>query len=345
MKSKEIVNEGLSPVLYHSTTEVAARAILHSDEFKLSTTEDNIQRKSNSAGRYPYYMSFSRSRSNGYVRMSEMTVILTIDGRRLSNLHPGGPIDYFHYHSDIKFKSDEMEDRLLSKSPTVDNAGRYIKLIEVLLPQFWYSPNIAIKPKAENLRYYEVMVEYAAKSDIPVYFYTSQSDFLSGNRRKSLTVSDMKQFIQPREAVLSEGGAGFNSWVVPSDDTLKREYKVEIELKGRDHLFLSEQDFIDRVKSAPIVSISASEDRMIKNRSRTRNKEELIDLVSSYRSWPEFRNMKTVDAIYQGFENNSPMELPIVIKQSGRTFILTGNTRMDIAFQLGVSPKVIMVEL
>ena len=345
MKSKEIVNEGLSPVLYHSTSEVAVRAILHSDEFMLSATEDNIQQKSKTFGKYPYYMSFSRSRSNEYVRMSEMSVILTIDGRRLATAYSGGPIDYFHYHPEIKFKADEMEDRLLSKNRTVGNAGRYIRLIEVLLPSYWYSSKVTYKPSVANLRYYEVMVEMAAKSDIPVYFYTSQSDFLSGNRKNSLTISELQQFVKKREPALTEDGEGFNSWVVPSDETLKREYKVEIELKGRDHLFQSEQDFIDRVKAAPIVSVSASEDRIIKNRSRTRNKEELIDLVSSYRSWPEFRNMKTVDAIYQGFENNSQMELPIVIKQPGRTFILTGNTRMDIAFQMGITPKVLMVEL
>ena len=344
MKSKEIVNEGLSPVLYHATTEDAVMHILSSDEFKLSQTEANVrERHRGSASKYEYYMSFSRSRSNGYVRMADLTAIITVDGRRLGSQKSGSPIDYYNYYPGLRYKSDEMEDRVLSHSPTIENAHRYLKLIEILIPSYW-ADNQHV-PTDSAVKYYERMVGYADHSETPVYFYLDRSAFLSGNRRKAMSIVQLSEFATSKKTVVTEQTDGFNNWTVPSDDTLKREYKVEIELKGRDHLFLSEQDFIDRVKSAPIVSISASEDRMIKNRSRTRNKEELIDLVSSYRSWPEFRNMKTVDAIYQGFENNSPMELPIVIKQPGRTFILTGNTRMDIAFQMGVSPKVIMVEL
>jgi FlaA1/EpsC-like NDP-sugar epimerase len=72
---------------------------------------------------------------------------------------------------------------------------------------------------------------------------------------------------------------------------------------------------------------------------------ELLDLIKSYRSYPEYRNEETLKAIYDGFKNNQPMDLPIVIEfKDGYKRIFSGNTRMDIAFQLGINPKVLLIK-
>jgi len=136
----------------------------------------------------------------------------------------------------------------------------------------------------------------------------------------------------------------FSNWKTPSLSQLKQEFKVEQELKGR-HFWKDEEDFLNAVKDGKIVTITPSEDQNINYRSHTDSYEELLDLIKSYRSYPEYRNEKTLKAIYDGFKNNQPMDLPIVIEFSnGNKRIFSGNTRMDIAFQLGINPKVLLVK-
>ena len=136
----------------------------------------------------------------------------------------------------------------------------------------------------------------------------------------------------------------FSNWKTPSLSQLKQEFKVEQVLKNR-HYWNSEEDFLKAVKNGRIVTITPEEDQTISNRSYTESYDELLNLIQSYRSYPEFRNEETLQAIYDGFKNNKPMDLPIVIELSnGRKRIFSGNTRMDIAFQLGINPKVLLVK-
>jgi hypothetical protein len=102
---------------------------------------------------------------------------------------------------------------------------------------------------------------------------------------------------------------------------------------------------LNAIKNGKIVTITPSEDQNIDYRSGTESYDELLDLIQSYRSYPEFRNEETLKAIYDGFKNNESIDLPIVIElQDGSKRIFSGNTRMDIAFQLGIDPKVILVK-
>ena len=75
-----------------------------------------------------------------------------------------------------------------------------------------------------------------------------------------------------------EGKINFTNWVVPSDDVLKREYKVEHTLKGL-HYFTSEKDFIDAVKGGKITTINNAIDRTIQRRSRTSDFDSLFRLI------------------------------------------------------------------
>lgn len=136
----------------------------------------------------------------------------------------------------------------------------------------------------------------------------------------------------------------FDNWKLPSLEQLMLEYKVEHTLKGND-FWDSEEDFLEAVENGEIISISKEEDRNISYRSRTRSKEDLLSLIRGYRSYPQFRNEKTIEKIYEGFMENKPMDLPIVIEfANGRRRIFSGNTRLDIAFQLGITPKVLLVQ-
>jgi hypothetical protein len=137
---------------------------------------------------------------------------------------------------------------------------------------------------------------------------------------------------------------GFSNWVMPSESKLKQEFKIEQEMKGNE-FWENEEDFLNAVKNGKITTINSNEDQDIDYRSGTTSYEELLDLIQGYRSYPEFRNEKTLKAIYDGFKNNQAMDYPIVIEdENGAKRIFSGNTRMDIAFQLGIDPKVLLVK-
>ena len=136
----------------------------------------------------------------------------------------------------------------------------------------------------------------------------------------------------------------FDNWVVPPLDKLKLEYHIEHQLKGH-QFFESERDFLKSVKQGVIIDVTPAIDCKINYRSRTNTYDELINLIRSYRSYPKFRNEKTVDKIYDGFKNNSKMELPIIIEfPDGSMRIFSGNTRLDVAFQLGIIPKALLIQ-
>jgi hypothetical protein len=152
------------------------------------------------------------------------------------------------------------------------------------------------------------------------------------------------------ESLLLEN-ASFNKWVMPKDDVIAREYKVEYELKGLGRLygnpFPTAKDFVTAAKNAKVVSITRAMDSSVSYRSGVSgSREELVSLLKTYRSWPEFRNDKTVDDLYKGFGENKPMEMPIIIKSGNRMRIFSGNTRIDVAFQMGLtSYKAIVIEV
>ena len=137
----------------------------------------------------------------------------------------------------------------------------------------------------------------------------------------------------------------YNTWVVPDEDTLRREFKVEHEYKGL-NLFNDVEDFLTKVKNSKITSISKSDDMSIINRSRTQNFDSLLNLISSYASYPKYRNEDTLRDLYKKMEENKELDFPIVLQYpDGRRRLFSGNTRMDVAFQLGITPKVILVNV
>lgn len=152
------------------------------------------------------------------------------------------------------------------------------------------------------------------------------------------------------EFIREEKVRGFTNWVRPSDKDIELEYKVEYELKGlgglTNNAFPTVNDFKKAVKSAKTLKITPAIDRNIAYRSRTKSKEQIINLIKGYKSYPQFRNEDTVEAIYQGFRDNAPMKMPFVLKfPDGSMRIMSGNTRTDIAMQLGVTPEAILIEI
>ena len=134
------------------------------------------------------------------------------------------------------------------------------------------------------------------------------------------------------------------AWTKPSTADLKQEYFVEIELK-KNGFFNTEKEFITAANAGKAVTVTPSMNKKIAYRSNTSSKQMLLNLIRSYRSYPQFRNEKTIEVLYDRIGAGQSMTMPIVLKfKDGKMRVLGGNTRMDVAFQLGVNPTVLMVD-
>lgn len=136
----------------------------------------------------------------------------------------------------------------------------------------------------------------------------------------------------------------YNSWVKPDDDTLRREFKVEHELKHR-HDFDSVDSFLEACHNGSVITVTPAMDNSIGYRSRTQNSDQLLNLIKSYASYPKFRNENSLKQLYTRIQNNEPLDLPIVLQyEDGHLRVFSGNTRMDVAFQMGVNPEVLIIK-
>ncbi len=136
----------------------------------------------------------------------------------------------------------------------------------------------------------------------------------------------------------------FSNWRHPAPEQLMLEFEIEHELKGC-RFWRDLQEFMQAVAEARCEPITREMDAAISYRSRTRSRDQLLAMIKTYRSYPEYRNEATLAAIYEGFEKNLPMDRPLLVESAtGDRRVFSGNTRMDAAFQLGIEPEVLVVK-
>ena len=138
-------------------------------------------------------------------------------------------------------------------------------------------------------------------------------------------------------------------WIFPRPQNLEQEYKVEYKLhiiKMIGNIFPTFQDFEKACKTGKPFTITPELDSRIANRSHTQSKEELLGMIRTFRSYPEFRNEKTVQNLYDRMSSGGELDMPILLKKrnTSRVLVMSGNTRMDVAFQMGDNPKCLVVE-
>lgn len=160
---------------------------------------------------------------------------------------------------------------------------------------------------------------------------------------------DVDQKIIKEHVELTED-VKFTNWVRPSDKDIELEYKIEYQIKPLKYMtndaFPTVDDFKKAVKAAKVIDITPAIDKKIQYRSHTKSRDQIISLIKGYASYPEFRNEKTIDAIYDGFKQNKPMKMPFILKMpDGSLRIMSGNTRTDIAQHLGITPKGLLIEV
>jgi 8-oxo-dGTP pyrophosphatase MutT (NUDIX family) len=144
---------------------------------------------------------------------------------------------------------------------------------------------------------------------------------------------------------LSLGAAAyeFTNWVNLTTKQIEQEWEWEVIKQVKKgwipEYFEDIEDFKKSVNKSQAVTWTPDLDHQTRMRSHTDSIEELEELVSGY-SFP-----RDVKRIVKGFENNDPIPYPIVLKTPEGYQVLSGNTRLDAAFILGVTPKVLLVDV
>lgn len=135
------------------------------------------------------------------------------------------------------------------------------------------------------------------------------------------------------------------NWVLPDEASLKQEYHVEVVLKGNAY-FNSLEEFEAACDNAEVVEVDASLDATIAYRSHTKSHNQLLNLIKSYRSYPEFRNEKTLQNLYDRISGGETMTMPLVLEfGNGSLRVLAGNTRADVAMQIHGSYKALKIKV
>jgi hypothetical protein len=181
--------EGLSQVLYHSTSLLNASKIISSDEFRLATTYANDSEMSVGSKKL-FFLSTTRSKTGAYTISNAYphdagNVVLVLDGRALGNNYTGDPVEYWgRSFLNLAPEKNEMEDRVYNDSPTIPNATKYIKAIHILF-----------KDKL-NARARTALI-VMKRSGIPVWLYQDAKAFVLQDSRRAKSIADFE--IEPAE--------------------------------------------------------------------------------------------------------------------------------------------------
>lgn len=186
MLTKEIITEGLSPIVYHYTNIWAGENIVTSGEFELSSTLGSIEEQYAPKG-YPYFLSTTRTKTGGYHnRIGDSAVMFVLDGTYYNQRYPARSVDYWLNRDPSKSGgfAHEAEDRLFSRTPTIPIDG--VRSVHVLLD---------LEDKPEPNRYTKIrkLLVAAKRRGIPAYFYTEEIAWRRLDTSKTGDVSVLKQ--------------------------------------------------------------------------------------------------------------------------------------------------------
>lgn len=241
MKVRHIL-EKLSSQLYHATSVDGALGILNSNQFKLSLVTKQREREISSSKMY--YFSTSRSRLGWYnsnASLYGLRVMFTLNGEKLSHNYKGKAVDYWASTTD----NNEMEDRILSDSPYIDNAVSYITAIDI-----YFNADELDDLDGDNKNKTRDLWKLADKHGIPVNVYDDRDIFVLGDKRRTINdklkrLRNSKKKTKPPQQ--------------PRPGSNKLEYYVEL-YNTRDYDKLSDnaKEILDSIKYSSFIRDAVS---------------------------------------------------------------------------------------
>jgi hypothetical protein len=228
---KSIIEESLSSIVYHFTSMDALYNILKTNTIILSSAAGKNAEMSKTTSKKLYYLSTTRSKTNGYYKSmwdgenSPPTVCVELNGDSLNQKYSGHSIDYwnYNYNDTTVAVRKELEDRLFSDKPTIENALKYINSISIVLPHSFenkitYSDEIKYKglgktdsdiAKMKGNRILNLapdgikdsklifIILECKKKNIPIHFYIKLEDLRTGNSNKEIPIQTIVNILKP----------------------------------------------------------------------------------------------------------------------------------------------------
>lgn len=186
MKIKDILNETLTDIVFHTTNIKSAISILKNGRFNLSSTFEYSKEKELTGKMF--YLSVARTKTNDY-RMEGFSdgyiVTFVLNGRWFNQRNKSKAVDYFEkdreeYRKYGKEMASETEDRIISDKGFIDFKGKENKAIREI-HVFYYDDN------RDEIR----LILEAKKKNIPIYFYDNKQNYIVMNKSKSLNLKDI----------------------------------------------------------------------------------------------------------------------------------------------------------
>jgi hypothetical protein len=180
MLVKELVTESLSRVAYHYTNISAARRILTTGQFELSSGLGSIEQQYMPKGQY-YFLSTTRTRTGGYHDIiGSSAVLFVLDGNWFNQHYKAGPVDYWLNRSPEQqhHRAHEAEDRVFSPEPTIPIDG--VTAIHV-----YVSPDADDQVKA----WARQCLIAAKRRGLPTYLYRDKKSWRLLDTRKTTSGS------------------------------------------------------------------------------------------------------------------------------------------------------------
>lgn len=143
----------------------------------------------------------------------------------------------------------------------------------------------------------------------------------------------------------------YNNWTFPDDKTLKsdfEEYKKKENNKWKSRsqsmgfkfpIFSNFEEFKFKLKNADIIKITDKWVNKITHLTNIDDLEELKSMVKSY------KRPRDIESIISGFENNDKIPYPIILKGNNGYHIMAGNTRINIARIMNITPEALLVDV
>ena len=182
-----LINETLTDIVYHYTSLDNGLKILSDNKFILTPSIINDEENHINKSKF-YFFSTARSKiTNFKTSRSNLSVCLTLNGRKLSQKYSSKPVDYFQLLSKTKRINHEFEDRLITNEHTIKNVVKYIIQIEILLFD-------EVRPSLLDMKKIIKMIILAKSYNIPIVLYKNKKDFFGLTKNKNTwTLKEIKK--------------------------------------------------------------------------------------------------------------------------------------------------------
>lgn len=179
------LNEGLSDIIYHYTYLGNLMNILKTNKLNTSNNIGTTADAQKDKGRAFYFSTQRTKGRTGYAYAHGANVALVLDGRKLMSRYKGFPTDYWNWSMNPKDYSDknsyiqalqskEMEDRIVTDKPYIENASDYIMEIHINLTRG--------HTKKSELQRIQAL---AQQKQIPIYFYDDEQSYQLQNKKSA----------------------------------------------------------------------------------------------------------------------------------------------------------------